>query len=144
MTDSKALALAPLMTPFAFSFYAYLADIPGFNMDQGALTFIGYFLGLTLASLPVAYLYMFFIGYRFYRLILKKKRVNIFTLSLGGVFVADIPMLLIWPAAEVSGATGFYVTFQLFSFVGFMVGLCFWTLLNWDKIRGKADTSAAE
>ena len=135
MNDSKALALAPLITPFAFSFYAYFADISGFNMDQGILTFIGFFLGVSLASIPVAYLYMFFIGYRFYRLILKKKRLNIYTLTLGGVFVADIPMLLIWPMAEASGTTGFYLTFQLFSFVGFMVGLNFWVLLNFDRLR---------
>lgn len=143
MNDSKALALSPLITPFAFAAYAYFADISGFNMDKGILTFIGYFLGVAFASIPVAYLYMFFIGYRFYRLILKKKKVNFFSLTLGGIFVADIPMLLIWPAAEVTGSTGFYTTFQLFSFCGFMVGLSFWVLLNYDRLRGN-DKSLTE
>lgn len=127
--ESRALALAPLITPFAFVCYALYTDLSGFNFDQGVATFIGLFLGMALASLPVAYVYMFFIGYRFYRLLVKKKRVNFFTLTLGGVFVADIPMLLIWPAAEMSGSVGFYQTFELFSFVGFMIGLTFWILL---------------
>ncbi len=135
MTETKSLALAPLITPFAFASYAYFADVSGFNMDDGILTFIGLLLGLVLTSLPVAYLYMFFIGYRFYRLILKKNRVNFFTLTLGGMFVADIPMLLIWPLAEASSSTGFYLTLQLFSFAGFMVGLNFWVLLNFDRLR---------
>lgn len=60
MTENKALALAPLITPFAFTFYAYISDIPGFNMDNGILDFLGLFLGLTLAAIPVAYIYMFF------------------------------------------------------------------------------------
>ena len=124
--ESKALALAPLVTPFAFALYASFVDIAGFNLDKGLLTFIGLFLGVAIASIPVAYLYMFFIGYRFYRLLVKKKKVNFFSLTLGGVFVADIPMLLIWPFA----GDGFYQTLQLFSFVGLVIGLSFWYLLN--------------
>ena len=130
--ESKALALAPLITPFAFTAFAYFSGISGFSLDRGLLTFIGLFLAVAVASIPVAYLYMFFIGYRFYRLLQKKNRVNFWTLTLGGVFVADIPMLLIWPfsgSAE-AGGISFYTTFQLFSFVGLMVGLNFWCLLN--------------
>ena len=134
ISEDKALVLAPLMTPFAFSFYAFVADFSGFNMNDGILTFIILFLGVAIASIPVAYLYMFFIGYRFYRLILKKNRVNIVSLSLGGLFVADFPMLLIWPIAAYNNTASFYSTFQLFSFVGFMVGLFFWLLLNWDRL----------
>lgn len=133
--ESRALALAPLITPVAFTIFAFYSDMSGFNMDDGLLTFIGLFLGMALASLPVAYVYMFFIGYRFYRLLLKKNRINFFTLTLGGVFVADIPMLLIWPAAQTTGSISFYQTFQLFSFVGLMIGLNFWVLLNWDRLK---------
>ncbi|MEH6471339.1 MAG: hypothetical protein V7752_08815 [Halopseudomonas sp.] len=133
--ENRALMLAPLITPFAFSFYAFIAGMSGFNMNEGVLTFIGLFFVICLISLPVAYLYEFFIGYRFYRLLSKKKRVNIYTLALGGVFVADIPMLLIWPMAGGGSSISFYLTFQLFSFVGFMIGLSFWVLLNLDRLR---------
>ncbi len=133
ITENKALGLAPLITPFAFALYAFYADIPGFNMDDGILTFIGLFMGLLVASLPVAYIYMFFIGGRLYGILKRKRRVNIVTLTLGSVFIADIPMLFIWPLAE----EGFYLTLQLFSFVGFMIGLSFWFLLNFDRLHEK-------
>jgi hypothetical protein len=83
----------------------------------------------------VAYLYEFFIGMRFYQLLVKKGRVNIVTLTLGGVLVADIPMLLIWPLTGGGGTISFALTVQLFSFVGFMIGLNFWVLLNFERIR---------
>ena len=134
MTENKALALAPLITPFAFTFYAYMSDVPGFNMDKGLLDFIGLFLGLTLAAIPVAYIYMFFIGGKFYGMLRRRRRVNIFTLTFGSIFVADIPMLLIWPVTQ---GDEFYLTLQLFSFVGLMVGLNCWFLLNLDKFRRK-------
>tara|TARA_R110001583_G_scaffold17801_2_gene71860 strand:+ start:2385 stop:2804 length:420 start_codon:yes stop_codon:yes gene_type:complete len=134
MTENKALALAPLITPFAFTFYAYISDVPGFNMDSGIVDFIGLFLGLTVAAIPVAYIYMFFIGGKFYGMIKRRRRVNIFTLTFGSIFVADIPMLLIWPVTQ---GSEFYLTLQLFSFVGMMVGLNCWFLLNLDKLKAK-------
>ena len=133
--ENRALAYAPLITPFAFAFYAFFADLPGFNMQQGFWTFIGLFIGIVLVGLPVAYVYEFFIGLRFYQLLAKKQRVNIFTLALGGVFVADIPMLLIWPLTDSGGSVSFAMTVQLFSFVGFMIGLNFWALLNYENLR---------
>jgi hypothetical protein len=133
--ENRALGFAPLILPFAFCFYAFMADIPGFNMDGGLLSFIGYFFAITLIGLPVAYIYEFFIGFRFYQLLVKKQRVNLLTLTLGGVLVADIPMLLIWPLAGGEGTIGFGLTVQLFSFVGFMIGLNFWLLLNYETLR---------
>ena len=135
--ETRALGFAPLILPFAFSFYAFLADIPGFNMDQGVLKFIGLFLAITLVGLPVAYIYELFIGFRFYQLIKKKQRVNIVTLTLGGVLIADIPMFLIWPLTGSEGAISFALTMQLFSFVGFMIGLNFWVLLNFESLRDR-------
>jgi len=132
MTENKALGLAPLITPFAFTFYAYLSDVPGFNMDGGFVDFIGLFLGVTMAAIPVAYIYMFFIGGKFYGMIKRRKCVNIFTLTFGSIFVADIPMLLIWPVTK---GDEFYLTLQLFSFVGLMVGLNCWFLLNLERFR---------
>ncbi|MGV2873304.1 hypothetical protein [Colwellia sp. E150_009] len=134
MTENKALALAPLITPFAFTFYAYISDIPGFNMDSGLLDFLGLFLGLTLAAIPVAYIYMFFIGGKFWGILKRKKIVNFFTIVFGSIFVADIPMLLIWPVTQ---GNEFYLTLQLFSFVGLMVGLNCWFLINLDKLKAK-------
>ncbi|MFT5782604.1 MAG: hypothetical protein ACI9EB_001999 [Pseudomonas sp.] len=133
--ENRALAYAPLIMPFAFTAYAYFAGISGFDMREGLLTFIGLFFGTVVVGLPVAYLYEFFIGFRFYQLLAKNNRVNIFTLTLGGIFVADIPMLLIWPLASGAGAVSFAVTVQLFSFVGFMIGLNFWVLLNYERLR---------
>ncbi len=133
--ESRALAWAPLITPFAFAFYAYIADISGFNMDDGILTYLGLFIGMSIASLPVAYIYEFFIGYRFFRLLVKKNRVNFYSLTLGGIFVADIPLLITWPVTFVNDAISFVVPLQLFSFVGFMIGLNFWILLNYEDLR---------
>ncbi len=135
--ENRALAFAPLIMPFAFTGYAYFAGISGFNMQEGYSTFFLLFLGTIVAGLPVAYLYEFFIGMRFYQLLLKMGRVNIVTLALGGVFVADIPMLLIWPLAHGKGTVDFAVTVQLFSFVGLMIGLNFWALLNYESLREK-------
>ena len=103
--ENRALAFAPLIMPFAFTGYASFAGISGFNMQEGLLTFFLLFLGTIVAGLPVAYLYEFFIGMRFYQLLAKKNRVNIVTLTLGGVFVADIPMLLIWPLVMAASAS---------------------------------------
>jgi hypothetical protein len=68
----------------------------------------------------------------------RRKIVNFFTITLGSVFVADIPMLLIWPVTQ---GDDFYLTLQLFSFVGLMVGLNCWFLLNLDRLRGKSKKS---
>ncbi|WP_324734417.1 hypothetical protein [Pseudomonas paeninsulae] len=133
--ETRALGFAPLIMPFAFSFYAFFADLPGFNMQDGLLPFIGLFFGIVLVGLPVVYIYEFFIGFRFYQLLSKKKRVNIFTLTLGGALIADIPMFLIWPMTGGGGTVSFAVTFQLFSFIGFMIGLNFWALLNFERLR---------
>ncbi len=135
MTENKALALAPLITPFAFTFCAYILDVPGFNMENGLLEFLGLFVGLTLAAIPVAYIYMFFIGGKFWGMIKRRKMVNFFTIVFGSIFVADIPMLLIWPVTQ---GDDFYLTLKLFSFVGLMVGLNCWFLLNLDRFRGKS------
>ena len=135
MTENKALALAPLITPFAFTFCAYMLDVPGFNMDKGFLEFLGLFAGLTLAAIPVAYIYMFFIGGKFWGMIKRRKMVNFFTIVFGSIFVADIPMLLIWPVTQ---GDDFYLTLKLFSFVGLMVGLNCWFLINLDRFRGKS------
>lgn len=134
MTENKALALAPLITPFAFTFCAFLLDVPGFNMDEGLLEFIGLFFGLTLAAIPVAYIYMFFIGGKFWGMLKRRKQVNFFTIVFGSIFVADIPMILIWPVTQ---GNDFYLTLQLFSFVGLMVGLNCWFLINLDKFKAK-------
>ncbi len=134
MTENKALALAPLITPFAFTFCAYLLDVPGFNMNEGLLDFLGLFFGLTLAAIPVAYIYMFFIGGKFWGMIKRRKQVNFVTIVFGSIFVADIPMILIWPVTQ---GNDFYLTLQLFSFVGLMVGLNCWFLINLDKFKAK-------
>jgi len=134
MTENKALALAPLITPFAFTFYAYILDVPGFNMDGGILAFIKLFIGLTMAAIPVAYIYMFFIGGKFWGMLKRRRQVNFFTIVFGSIFVADIPMLLIWPFSQ---GNEFYLTLRLFSFVGLMVGLNCWFLINLDKFRSK-------
>lgn len=132
--EDRAFVLAPLMMPFAFLGYAYFADISGFNFDNGFWGYIGGVVIIILGGIPVVYLYEFFIAYRFYRLLLKKNRVNIFSLSFGGALIADIPILMVMPF---SGYEGVATAFELFSFVGFMVGLTFWYLLNYGG-KGKS------
>lgn len=135
--EARALGYAPLILPFAFCSYAYFADVSGFNMDEGPMVALGLFLAITLVGLPVAYIYEFFIGYRFYQLLVKKNRVNFWTLTLGAVLVADIPMLFVLPVAGRASQVGYSLTFQLFSFVGLMIGLNFWFLLNYERIRDR-------
>ncbi len=135
--ELRALGFAPLILPFAFCFYAYLADVSGFNLDEGPMVAFGLFVAISIVGLPVAYIYEFFIGYRFYQLLVKKNRVNFWSLTLGGVLVADIPMLFVLPVAGQESQVGYWLTVQLFSFVGLMIGLNFWFLLNLDRIRLK-------
>ena len=133
-SEERAFVLAPLMMPFAFTFYAFFADISGFNMQDGFISFIGSVLIIAVVGIPIVYVFEFFIGYRFYRLLLKKNRINIFSLSFGGALIADIPIFMVMPF---SGFGSVSTAFQLFSFVGFMVGLAFWFLLNIDRIRNR-------
>jgi hypothetical protein len=132
MTENKAIGLAPLITPFALAFYGFLTNMSGFNFDNGIVSFITLFIGFSLSSIPVAYLYMFFIGGRLYGIFKRKRWLNFYTIILGSIFIADIPMLLIFPFAT---GDSFYATLQLFSFVGFMVGLNYWFLSNLDRLR---------
>jgi hypothetical protein len=134
--ENRALIFAPLMMPFAFIFYAFFTDVPGFNMETGILNFIASVVTVVIVGLPVVYLYEFFIGYRFYQLLVKKNRVNIFSLTLGAVIIADIPMFMILLAGG-GGEDSLSTALQLFSFVGFMIGLTFWVLLNLDELRQK-------
>lgn len=131
-SEDRAFLLAPLIMPFAFLPYAFFTDMSGFNMQDGFMRYMASAVFIVIVGIPIVYLYEFFIGFRFYRLLLKKNRINIFSLSFGGAFVADIPILMIMPF---SGFGSVSVAFQLFSFVGFMVGLAFWALLNLDRIR---------
>lgn len=134
--ENRAFILAPLMMPFAFLSYAFFADIPGFNMQDGFIDYLGSALIIVIIGIPIVYLYEFFIGYRFYRLLLKKNRINIFSLSIGGALIADIPLFMIMPFSWLSSEPGdLLMPLQLFSFVGFMIGLTFWFLLNFDRIR---------
>lgn len=126
--EDRAFVLAPLMMPFAFLTYAFFLDLSGFNMQDGFWDYLGTVIIIIVGGLPVVYLYEFFIAYRFYRLLLKKKKVNIVSLTLGGAFIADIPILMVMPF---SGFDEISAVFQLFTFVGFMVGLTFWYLLNY-------------
>lgn len=136
--ENRALILSPLMMPFAFLSYAFFADISGFNMQDGFLDYLGSALIIVIIGIPIVYLYEFFIGYRFYRLLLKKNRINIFTLSLGGALIADLPILMMMPFSWLSSEqTDLLSPLKLFSFVGFMIGLTFWFLLNLDRIRNK-------
>lgn len=132
--EDRAFVFAPLMMPFAFLSYALLTDMSGFNLENGLLSYIGSVLIVVIFGIPVVYLYEFFIAYRFYRLLLKKKRVNVFSLSVGGAFIANIPIFMVMPF---SGYEAIATTFQLFSFIGFMVGLTFWYLLNFGS-KGKS------
>ncbi len=132
MTENKAIGLAPLITPFALALYGFLTDMSGFNFDDGIISFITLFIGFSLSSIPVAYIYMFFIGGRLYGIFKRKRWLNFYTIVLGSIFIADIPMLLIFPFAT---GDSFYSTVQLFSFVGFMVGLNYWFLSNLDRLR---------
>ncbi|OMH31726.1 hypothetical protein [Motiliproteus sp. MSK22-1] len=134
--ENRAFLLAPLVMPFAFIFYAFFADISGFNMESGFANYMGLVLAIVIFGLPVVYLFEFFIGYRFYRLLLKKNKINIFSLTIGGILIADIPMFMISLFRGFGSETySLSTAFPLFSFVGFMIGLTFWFLLNIDRIQ---------
>ena len=133
--ENRAFIFAPLIMPFAFAFYTWAADISGFNMDSGFADYMGAMLAITILGLPVVYLFEFFIGYRFYRLFLKKGRINIYSLAIGGILIADIPMFFILLFSGFSNESlSLSTAMPLFSFVGLMIGLNFWFLLNKDQI----------
>lgn len=129
-TEDRAFILAPLATPFAFVLGAYFL-----NMQFGIFSSM---LFITVFGLPIVYTIEFFLGYRFYRLLLKKKKLNILTVIIGCVLLANIPTLFIWMfsgfgSQEIPVATIFY----LFSFVGVVIALTFWILLNIRHITNK-------
>ena len=121
--------------PFAVVIFTLFADVPGLNMQSGFFSYLISIIVITVVGLPVVYTFEFFLGYRFYRLFLKKGRINVFTLILGGVLLADIPMFLIGIFGGFSDeAHNLSTAFPLFSFVGFSIGLAFWALLNKNRI----------
>ena len=134
--EDRAFLFAPLAMPVALVVYTLVADVPGFDFQSGIMSYIGLILAITIVGLPIVYTFEFFVGYRFYRLFLKKKRINLFTLIMGGVILADLPMIMIWlfggfSSEEISISTAF----PLFTFVGFSIGLAFWFLLNPDRFK---------
>lgn len=89
-----------------------------------------------LFGLPVVYVIEFFLGYRFYRLFMKKKILNIFTVTGGSIVLANIPTFFISIfSAFVPSKHSVLDILSLFSFIGFTVGLTFWILLNLEKIK---------
>ncbi|MEZ5524249.1 MAG: hypothetical protein R3E62_04675 [Pseudomonadales bacterium] len=125
--EDRAFVLAPLAMPFAFLSYAWFLGLSGFTLDQGLMSYLGTVLIIIIGGLPVVYVYEFFIAYRFYRLLLKKGKINIFSIVFGAALMADIPILMIMPF---KGFTSVSVAFQLFTFTGMAVGLTFWILLK--------------
>ncbi len=144
MTDEqRAFLLAPLAMPFAFIFYAFFADVPGFDLQSGVGSYIAAVLTITFFGTPVVYIFEFFIGYRFYRLFLKKNRINIFSLAIGGILIADIPMFMILLFSGFSSETyDLSTVLPMFSFVGLVIGLTFWFVLNqrqiMERLRNRA------
>lgn len=124
--EDRAFLVAPLITPFAFVFGIAFTD-----MEMDFTSYISAFLVITIVGLPIVYTIEFFIGYRFYRLFLKKKKANIFTVTGGGVILANLPTIFIATFGQFGKQMhDLTMIFPLFSFVGFMIGLAFWFLVN--------------
>ncbi len=125
--EDRAFVLAPLSMPFAFLSCAWFLGLSGFTLEDGVLNYLASVAIIIVGGMPVVYLYEFFIAYRFYRLLLKKGKVNVFSLAFGGALIANIPILMVMPF---SGYSGVETAFILFGFSGFVVGLTFWALLK--------------
>lgn len=136
-SEERAFICAPLATPFAFVAFVSISGASGFDMGFNA---ISSFLFITVFGLPIVYTIEFFLGYRFYRLFLKLNKLNIFSITFGGMILANIPTLFIWMFSGFSGDKEIHVAtiFALFSFVGFTIGITFWLLLNWDQMRKRS------
>jgi len=133
--EDRAFILAPLSMPFAFLSCAWFLGLSGLTLDEGVLNYLATVAIIIVGGMPVVYLYEFFIAYRFYRLLLKKGKVNVFSLSFGGALIANIPILMVMPF---SGYDGVATAFKLFGFSGFVVGLTFWLLLKQGEKRAAA------
>ncbi|EGG99632.1 hypothetical protein imdm_883 [gamma proteobacterium IMCC2047] len=125
--EDRAFVQAPLSMPFAFLGCAWFLGLSGFTLEDGLLNYLASVAIIIVGGMPVVYLYEFFIAYRFYRLLLKKGKVNIFSMAFGGAFIAVLPILMVMPF---SGYAGVETAFILFGFSGFVVGLTFWLLLK--------------
>lgn len=124
--EDRAFLMAPLVTPFAF-----VVGIAFTDMEMNLASYISAFLAITIIGLPIVYTIEFFIGYRFYRLFLKKKKANIVTITGGGVILANLPTIFIATFGQFGDQMhDLSMIFPLFSFVGFMIGLAFWFLIN--------------
>lgn len=125
--EDRAFVQAPLVMPFAFLSCAWFLGLSGFTLEEGVLNYLASVAIIIVGGMPVVYLYEFFIAYRFYRLLLKKGKVNIFSMTFGGGFIAVLPILMVMPF---SGYEGVKIAFILFGFSGCVVGLAFWLLLK--------------
>ncbi len=125
-SEDRAFILAPLVTPFAFVLGASFLD-----MQFGV---ISSFIFITVFGLPIVYTIEFFLGYRFYRLFLKKNKFNIFTTVLGCMALANIPTFFIWLFSGFGpGDIPVSTIFILFSFVGLTIGITFFILIKWGQ-----------
>lgn len=137
-SEDRAFILAPLAMPFAC-----VAGYLGFDFSAGLLNYLSSVLIIGLYGLPVVYVIEFFLGYRFYRLFLKRKILNIFTITGGSIVLANIPTFFISIfSMYVPSKHSVLDVLGLFSFIGLTVGLTFWLLLNLEKIKRGMQKSA--
>jgi len=131
MTSEKmALILAPITVPFTF-----VSGISGFDMQRGLLDYLEIVMLIAIFSLPVAYTVEIAIGVPIYLLFKKAGLVNFFTLVLGGVLVASVPLVLLWGFGVYNGEEHKLVSIApIFSFIGAVVGFVFWLVLNFRHI----------
>jgi hypothetical protein len=129
--EDRAFLLSPLAMPFA-CVLAY----SGFSFSEGILHYLLWVGIIGLFGLPVVYVIEFFLGYRFYRLLLKKKMLNAVSITFGCMMLSNIPTLFIAIFSSfVPSKHNMVDILGLFSFIGFVVGLTFWAMLRWDVVK---------
>lgn len=124
--ERAAFIVAPLTTPITFVTFLVGRD---FNWDFFDLAET--ILMMAVFCIPVAYVIAFAFGLPLYLFFKKRDLINIFTLSIGAIFVANLPLLLLWLVGVYAGETHKLVNIiPGISFIGFVVGLTFWAILN--------------
>ena len=121
--ELTALVIAPPLAPVVM---VTVMAFPNYMGDYLATMQI-----VALFGIPIAYLIALCLGLPLYFLAQKYRRVNFWSLSIGGAIVADLPALLtLLFLYDTWGAGRDWKLHGTFGITGFVVGAVFWSVLR--------------
>jgi len=121
-----AFILAPLTTPITF-----VMTLVGTDFNWDFLDLFETILMMAIFCIPVAYVIAFAFGLPLYIFFKKYDLINFYTLTIGAIFVANLPLILLWLFGAYESETHKLLKIApVMSIIGFVVGFTFWAILN--------------